>query len=70
MFGNIGLMEIGIIALILLLLFGAKRIPILMGSIGEGIRELKNSFRSDEVEASASSDGSTPESRSADRIER
>jgi sec-independent protein translocase protein TatA len=53
MFGNIGLLEIGIIALILLLLFGAKRIPLLMGSIGEGIRELKNSFRHDDTEKPA-----------------
>jgi sec-independent protein translocase protein TatA len=44
MFG-LGLMELGIIALILLLLFGAKRIPLLMGSIGQGIREFKHSFR-------------------------
>ncbi|HYC51204.1 MAG TPA: twin-arginine translocase TatA/TatE family subunit [Gemmatimonadaceae bacterium] len=46
MFG-LGVVELGIIALILLLLFGAKRIPLLMGSIGEGIKELKHSFKDD-----------------------
>lgn len=51
MFGNIGLLEVGIIVLILLVLFGAKRIPLLFGSIGQGIRELRNSFRSDEIES-------------------
>ena len=50
MFGNLGLLEISLILLILLVLFGAKRIPKVMGSIGEGIRELKNSFSGDSVE--------------------
>ena len=51
MFGtNIGLMELGIIALILLVLFGAKRIPLLLGSIGEGIRDFRDGFRKDELE--------------------
>ena len=44
MFGNLGLLELSIVALILLLLFGAKRIPTLFGSIGTGLRELKRSF--------------------------
>ena len=49
MLGNLGVLEISIIALILLVLFGAKRIPTLLASFGEGIRELKRSFDSDGI---------------------
>ena len=41
MFGNLGMGEILIIALIILVFFGARRIPELMGSMGKGIREFK-----------------------------
>lgn len=40
-FGNLGIGEILIIGLIVLLLFGAKRIPEVAGSFGKGIREFK-----------------------------
>ena len=53
MLGNIGFLEISIIALILLVLFGAKRIPALFASIGQGIRELKNSLLGEEVTKTA-----------------
>jgi len=43
MFGNMGAMEIGLILLVVLLLFGAKRIPEIAGSFGKGIREFKRS---------------------------
>ena len=42
-FGNLGFGEIMIILLIVLLLFGAKRIPEIAGSMGKGIREFKRS---------------------------
>ena len=41
MFGNLGTPEILIIALIILILFGAKRIPEFMQGLGEGVREFK-----------------------------
>ena len=41
MFGNLGFPEILIIMVIILLLFGAKRIPEIAGSMGKGIREFK-----------------------------
>ena len=44
MFGNIGLPEILIILLIVLLLFGAKRIPEVAGSLGRGINEFKRNM--------------------------
>ena len=40
--GGIGVHELIIIALIVLLLFGAKRIPELMKGIGKGIRSFKD----------------------------
>lgn len=43
MFGNLGFGEIAIIFLVILLLFGAKRIPEIAGSFGKGIREFKKS---------------------------
>src|ERR671917_73228 len=44
MFGNVGLPEILIILLIVLLLFGAKRIPEVAGSLGKGINEFKRNM--------------------------
>ena len=41
MFGQIGKQEIILILFILLLLFGAKRLPELGQSLGKGIREFK-----------------------------
>ena len=43
-FGNLGFGEILVIVLIVLLLFGAKRIPEIAGSMGKGIREFKKSI--------------------------
>ena len=41
MFGNLGFGELLIIMIVILLLFGAKRIPEITGSMGKGIREFK-----------------------------
>jgi sec-independent protein translocase protein TatA len=41
MLGQIGMQEIHLILFILLLLFGAKRLPELGQSLGKGIREFK-----------------------------
>ena len=40
-FGSLGWGEILIITLIILLLFGAKRIPELMKSVGKGVKSFK-----------------------------
>ncbi len=44
MLGNIGPLEIGIVLIIALLVFGPKRLPELGRSLGGGIREFKNSI--------------------------
>lgn len=44
MFGNLGMWEIMLIFLLVLLLFGAKRIPEIAGSMGKGIKEFKRNI--------------------------
>jgi sec-independent protein translocase protein TatA len=44
MFGNIGWGEVIIIMIVILLLFGARRIPEVMRSLGQGVREFKKSM--------------------------
>jgi sec-independent protein translocase protein TatA len=43
-FGNMGFMEILLILVVVLLLFGAKRLPEIGSSMGKGIREFKRSI--------------------------
>lgn len=45
MFGNLGFTEILILMLVLLLVFGARRIPEIGASIGQGIKEFKKSLK-------------------------
>ena len=45
MFGQIGWQEVLVILFLLLLLFGAKRLPELGQSLGKGIREFKRGVR-------------------------
>jgi sec-independent protein translocase protein TatA len=40
--GNLGLQEILVIAFIILLLFGGKRIPELMKGLGKGVKNFKD----------------------------
>ena len=42
--GNFGMTEILVIMVIILLLFGAKRIPEIAGSFGKGINEFKRNI--------------------------
>jgi sec-independent protein translocase protein TatA len=58
--GNLGFSEIMIVLLVVLVFFGAKRMPEIGASFGKGIREFKRSFSgiADEV-------NNMPEDRSA-----
>ena len=49
-FGGLGMWEIMLIFLIILLVFGAKRLPEIGSSLGKGIREFKGSIREIERE--------------------
>ena len=54
--GGFGPGELVFIFLIVLLLFGAKRLPEIGSSLGKGIREFKSSFREIEQELKVPSD--------------
>ena len=56
MLGHLGFPEIMIILVIVLLLFGAKRIPEIAGSMGKGIKEFKKNIN----EATREIDDSPP----------
>ena len=47
MFNTIGPLEIGIVLVIVLLIFGPKRLPDLGRSLGRGMREFKDSVTGD-----------------------
>ena len=48
MFGNIGLPEILIILLVVILLFGAKKIPELAKGLGQGLKEFKKAAKDED----------------------
>ena len=51
MFGGLGMWELLLIFFVILLLFGAKRLPEIGSSLGKGIREFKDTVL--EVESGA-----------------
>jgi sec-independent protein translocase protein TatA len=51
MLGGLKMPELILIALIVLFIFGAKKIPEMGKGLGEGIRNFKKSFKSGEDEA-------------------
>lgn len=61
--GGLGLPEILLIVLVVLLLFGGKKIPELMKGIGKGVRSFKdgiNGVEDKKEDDTKPSDGSTP----------
>jgi len=58
MFGGLGMQELLVIFLIILLLFGAKRIPDIAKGLGRGISDFKKAMKdtSDEMTKSVSGD--------------
>ena len=50
MFG-LGMQEIIVIALIVLLLFGGKKIPELMNGLGKGVKSFKDGMKDEEVKS-------------------
>lgn len=61
MFSGIGWQEILLIVLVIVLLFGARRIPELMRSVGKGIRELKKGMK--DVESDIKDDDAPPKDK-------
>ena len=56
LFGNLGLTEIVVIALVVLLLFGGKKIPELMKGLGKGVKSFKDGMNGKEEETSKTED--------------
>ena len=56
MFSNFGAPEIILIVLVILILFGAKKIPDLAQGIGKGLREFKKAVKDVDEDASDSKD--------------
>ncbi|WP_290701559.1 twin-arginine translocase TatA/TatE family subunit [Lacinutrix sp.] len=50
MFLAFGPWQIGLIVVVVLLLFGGKKIPELMKGLGSGIKEFKDASKEEEVE--------------------
>ena len=50
--GVVGPQQLILIAVIILILFGGKKIPELMGGIGKGIKEFKKATTEDDSESS------------------
>jgi sec-independent protein translocase protein TatA len=65
-FSQLGFTELLVILMIVLLVFGAKRLPEMGSALGKGIREFKNSIK--EVKDSVDAGGNTqaPPSRRLD----
>ncbi len=58
---NLGMTELIVILMVLLLVFGAKRLPEIGSSMGKGIREFKKSIS--ELKSSVEEDDTTPPRR-------
>ena len=54
--GRIGMGEIIIIGLVIILLFGAKRLPEIGSAIGQAIREFKKSMKNDDGDKNGNND--------------
>ena len=59
LFMGLGMKEILVIAILILLLFGAKRIPEFMKGLGSGIKEFKKSMKEDDKENNNTEDKTT-----------
>jgi len=60
LFGSFGFQEILVILLILILLFGARKIPELARGLGEGIRGFRSSLKGEEEPGETKNTPETP----------
>ena len=60
--GMVGPWQIGLIVLVVLLLFGGKKIPEMMKGMGKGIREFKDGLNPDEQNNPGNGDASEKKS--------
>jgi sec-independent protein translocase protein TatA len=67
-FGNIGFMELMVILVIVLVLFGARRVPEIGASIGKGIREFKRNINEADQQIREPIRDALNDARSSDRL--
>ncbi len=67
-FGNIGFMELMVILVIVLVLFGARRVPEIGASIGKGIREFKRNINDADQQIREPIRDAMNDARSNDRL--
>ncbi|HEV8449406.1 MAG TPA: twin-arginine translocase TatA/TatE family subunit [Gemmatimonadaceae bacterium] len=67
-FGNIGFMELMVILVIVLVLFGARRVPEIGASIGKGIREFKRNINEADQQIREPIRDALNDARSNDRL--
>ena len=67
-FGNIGFMELMVILVIVLVLFGARRVPEIGASIGKGIREFKRNISEADQQIREPIRDALNDTRSSDRL--
>lgn len=67
-FGNIGFMELMVILVIVLVLFGARRVPEIGASIGKGIREFKRNINDADQQIREPIREAMNDARSSDRL--
>ncbi len=60
MFGKIGPLEIGLILAVILLIFGAKKLPELAKAVGRSVVELKEGLKGDSESSDTASSDSDP----------
>ena len=65
--GSIGLPEILVLLLIVLLIFGAKKIPELMKSFGKGVKSFKEGINGIEEDINTASDSKKDSAREEEK---
>lgn len=68
--GHFGLTELLIIMVVILLLFGAKRIPEIAGSMGKGIKEFKKHVNDVEQNVTGANESYPPPRLTAEDLQR
>jgi sec-independent protein translocase protein TatA len=66
---NLGVQELLVIFLIVLILFGAKKIPDIAQGLGRGIRDFKRAMKdtTDEISKAAQIDEDEPQAKSSEK---
>lgn len=65
---GLGPLELGLIVVVLLMLFGATRLADLGGSLGKGIKEFRKNIKDDEEDKEASAPSTAPSPQTVEKV--